>query len=685
MKEEKDIQKKEDYEKDLTDWENPPSLIDLKSDFEQAKSSHDSHVANVERWMRNFNGEQVIKSKKGRSKIVPKLIRKQAEWRYPSLSEPFLSTEELFDTSPRTFEDREAARQNGLVLNYQFNHKIGKVSFIDEYVRTVVDEGTVIVKIGWEEEEGEKEVEYPIFENQVIQDPQVYQQVVAQGVAPIQQVQVGVEVKTETVSIVNQPTVEICNYDNVVLDPTCEGDIDKAEFIVYSFEASKSGLEKDGRYFNLDEIVFDTSSVLASPDYQDQDDTEFEFKDEPRKKFVVNEYWGFWDIHDDGTVVPILAAWAGDTLIRLEENPYPDQKLPFVKVQYLPVRKSNYGEPDGELLEDNQKIIGAVTRGMIDIIGRSANGQQGVRKDALDVVNSRKFERGDDYKFNATVDPKAAFYMGTYPEIPQSAVTMLTYQNNEAESLTGVKAFSTGITGKALGDSVGGIRSALDATSKRELGILRRLAEGMKEIGRKVISMNQEFLSDEEIIRVTNEEFVTINREDLGGEFDVILSISTPEADTEKAQELSFVLQTMGNNQDPEVTKMIQVQIARLRNMPDLAKQIEEYQPQPDPLAVKKAELEIALLEAQVFNEQSKGKENAVDVELKTAKTDTERAKARSLESKADNDDLAFIEQESGTNHERERDLKSLDQQNQNEGKLVDKMIADDQGQEGLA
>jgi hypothetical protein len=37
-----------------------------------------------------------------------------------------------------------------------------------------------------------------------------------------------------------------------------------------------------------------------------------------------------------------------------------DKKLPFISVQYLPTRKSIYGEPDGALLEDNQKIIGAV-------------------------------------------------------------------------------------------------------------------------------------------------------------------------------------------------------------------------------------------------------------------------------------------------------------------------------------
>ncbi|MFR7882255.1 MAG: hypothetical protein ACLU5J_12890 [Christensenellales bacterium] len=38
------------------------------------------------------------------------------------------------------------------------------------------------------------------------------------------------------------------------------------------------------------------------------------------------------------SLVPFVATWVGDTLIRMELNPFPDEKLPFVLVQYLPVK-----------------------------------------------------------------------------------------------------------------------------------------------------------------------------------------------------------------------------------------------------------------------------------------------------------------------------------------------------------
>lgn len=667
----------------LTEWQNEPTVLQLKQDLTDAKSYHDGEVGKIDGWLDNLNvrGAAKVNPPKGNSKIVPKLIRKQAEWRYSALSEPFLSTDDIFNVSPVTWEDREGAQQNQLVLNNQFNTQIKKNAFIDEYVRTAVDEGTVIVRVGWDFQEEDFEQQVPTVEFAVNpelapmhqhlaqlsqQDPEAFKQVpehmrqahamTRQHGAPIEARITGYRAEKATRTLRNQPTVEVCDYRNIYLDPTCKGDIEKASFVIYSFESSLSSLEKDGKYRNLDKINIETNSILGEPDHASaQDDAKsFNFSDKPRKKFVVYEYWGYWDCDGSGLVRPIVAAWVGDTLIRMEENPYPDQKLPFVTVQYLPVRRSVYGEPDGALLEDNQKIIGAVTRGMIDIMGKSANGQTGMRKDMLDATNKRRFEKGQDYEFNPQVDPRQGVMMHTYPEIPQSAQWMIQMQNQEAESLTGVKAFSQGISGQALGNTATGVRGALDAASKRELGILRRLSTGLVEIGRKIIAMNAEFLSEEEVIRVTNEQFVTVRRDDLPGNYDLRLTISTAEADNEKAQELAFMLQTMGNNMDPEMSRMILADIARLRKMPDLAHRIESYQPQPDPMAIQKAQLELQLLQAQIENTRAQAQEALSRIGVHGAKVGTEEAKAKNLQSDADLKDLNYVEQESGVKQARD-------------------------------
>lgn len=166
--------------------------------------------------------------------------------------------------------------------------------------------------------------------------------------------------------------------------------------------------------------------------------------------------------------------------------------------------------------------------------------------------------------------------------------------------------------------------------------------------------MNGEFLSEEEVIRITDEEFVTVKRDDLAGNFDLKLSISTAEEDNQKAQELSFMLQTTGNNMEPSMSQMILADIARLRKMPALAKRIEEYQPQPDPAQQMIQQLEIQKLQAEIAKIQSETIENSASAQLDQAKVGTEVAKAENLQSDTDQKNLNFIEQESGVKQERE-------------------------------
>lgn len=686
----------------LTDWANEPTVADLKKNIDDADRDQAAHIINVKRWLDNLQvrGSARPPFIKGQSTVQPKLIRKQAEWRYSSLSEPFLSSPDIFNVSPRTAWDRKRAIQNALLMNYQFNTVIDRVGFIDAYVHDIVDIGTVIVKVGWISEEAEVEEEVPVYQFIPAHDemllkqymawielrsnnPDLYAEVSNPGIDQALEIlvkqqqlvlpkQIGTKVETRTIETKNHPTLETCLPENIIIDPSCNGDLDRAEFVGERFKSSLAALKKDGRYKNLNRMNIEGANPLTDPDYENgKDSGNFNFDDEPRKQFVVHSYWGNWDIHKDGTTVPICAFWVGDTMIRLEENPFPDRKPPFVKAVYMPVRKSSWGEPDGELLEENQKIVGAVTRGMIDLLGKSANGQTAFRKGALDAVEKRKFLRGEDYSINTTDDPRQAIYMHQYPEIPQSAYGMISLQQTEAESITGVKSYHTGITGDALGQSVRNGRSVLDAASKRELSILRRLAKGIVDIGRKIIAMNAEFLSEEEVIRVTNDKFIPVRRDDLSGSFDLELSISTIEEDNKKAEELAFMLQTTGPNGDPGEVRMIRAEIARLRRMPELAERIENYQPEPDPLQQLKLQLEIQLLKNQCAKEAALAMKHSSEAELNgiqgireitaaklnEAKAGTETAKSRHLSSDADLKDLDFLEQESGTKQARDKEL----------------------------
>lgn len=668
----------------LTDWSKEPTVVTLKQDLDASKPSHDAMVSKINFWLDylNVTGAAKPKTMKNRSKVQPKLVRKQAEWRYSALSESFLSSEKLFNISPTTFEDQEAAEQNELVLNWQFRTKISRVKLINNYVRTVVNEGTAFIKVAWKQTTKIIEVEDPVYEFIAIQDqqqmemfesalmlrdenPNEYLNLPAEAQASVdfydETGQAALAVPTgeftkrkEEKILSNHPTVDILNYNNVFIDPSALGDIDKAKFAVTSFETCHADLKADGRYKNLDKINWDSNSPLSTPDHVTKTPNEFNFTDKARKIVVAYEYWGYYDIEGKGELEPIVATWIGNVMIRMERSPYPDGRLPFVLVQYMPLKDSTHGETDAELLSDNQDIVGGITRGMLDMLARTANGQRGYARGMFDVTNRRKFEEGADYEYNPTQHPQQGIVTEKYGDIPLSALNMLTLQAQEAESMTGVKAFTGGMSGEAYGKVAAGIRGMLDAASKREMDILRRLAEGMEQIGRKIIAMNQEFLTEEEVVRVTNTQFVTVRREDLAGEFDLEVDISTPEVDEAKAQDLNFMLQTNGNNMDHGMRTILLSEIAILKRMPKLAKQIRDYQPQPDPMQVKIQELEIQKLELENQKLQMEMMEIQSRVPEIQSKAQLNMAKAREIRSTADLKDLDFVETETGTKHARE-------------------------------
>lgn len=619
----------------LTDWANEPKLSDLQADFRSCKPSHDVQVSKIEYWkdLLNVTGSEKPKSIPGRSKVQPKLVRRQAEWRYSALSEPFLGSHKVFSITPKTFEDSKAAKQNELLLNWQFDTKLNKVKFIDDYVRAIISEGTGIVKVSWCRETKPITRQEPIYQAVPVQDeqtlqqlqqaqqlaladPRTYEETVApeikygvqmasQSPIPVIGQVIGYQEVEDEEIICNHPYVEVVDPRNIYIDPSCNGDFSKAYFVIESFETSYADLKKDGRYSHLEMINWDDVSTNDDPDHYSNTPDEFNFKDKSRKKVVAYEYWGYYDINGDGSLAPIVATWVRDTLIRLDLNPFPDQKIPYVLVPYLPQLRDVYGETDAELLGDNQRILGAVTRGMIDSLGRSANAQQGFAKGFLDPINKRKFMNGEDYEFNPSMPPQAAFVEHQYPELPQSAMLMLQLQNQEAEALTGVKAFSGGLAGDAYNSKVAtAIRGVLDAASKREMAILRRLAKGMQEIGHKIIAMNAVFLTDTEVVRVTNREYISIRREDLRGDFDLEVDIATAEEDNAKSENLAFLLQTIGNNMDQQISMMVLAEICDLKRMPELAERLRTWQPDPEQVQYQKMVQQLQLQNLQLQNQK---------------------------------------------------------------------------------
>lgn len=601
----------------------------LKADLRAAERLKESIDAKIKSWRDAYEGAPYGNETKGRSAVISRDIKRQSSWQHPSLVDPFVNNHDLVRCLPITPEDREAATQNELLLNTQFCRKFDRFNFMSKAIMVLDQEGTLVVQTGWEYEDREEEREVEVV-----------------GVNEFGEEIVITQIESVTIPVKNQPTARICRNEDVYIDPTCQDDINKAQFFIYRYETDLSSLKKDGRYTNLERIGKGGSDYEG--DYRSPDTTVFKFEDAPRKKLLVYEYWGNFDIDGDGIAEPIVCAWVQNTIIRLEDNPYPDGKAPFLVVALNPTPFKIHGEATAELIGDMQKVKTAILRGILDNMMLSNNGQIGIQKNVLDPVNRTRFLQGKSFEFNGSLN---GFWQGSYNPIPGSVFDVLSLMNNEIESLSGGKGFSQGLTGASLGGSATAARGVLDSTAVRRMHVVRNIAENLvKPLMRKWMAYNAVFLEEEEVVRTTNNQYIPIRKDNLTGEIDIDIVVTTAEDNAAKAQDLSFLLQTIAPNEDAGVRQLLIANFLDLLRMPDYAKQIKEYSPEPDPVEQQLKELELArlqkenaLLDARIAFEQARTRDYDANVELLASKTQTEVSKARKLDSEADNLDLHFL------------------------------------------
>ena len=690
----------------LTAWPFEPSFKELSTDLTEADSSRQTQIDKIVQYREDMDGGKPISNtvrSKGKSTQRPLVIRKQAEWAYPVMEEPFLSTQDMFIIQPRGRDDEDAAKQNGMLLNWFMSTKINKSAFISEMVRTLYDEGTVIVKDGWTVEEEEVEVEeiVPVYgtpEESLValqQQVQAGQIDEAQAQAMMEMgepVQIGEEtvMRVETRTVSNHPTLEVVDNTNIIVDPTCDGEISRAQFIIHEYETDYATLRsqkydpktKTGIYKNLSKVRFESEKDNPYGDYDSTEKTSFFFQDKPRAKVKAYEYWGYWDIDGRGGLTPIVATWIGEVMVRLEKNPYSHQELPFSVARYMPRKKEFWGQPDGELLKENQETIGIYTRAMHDQTITNALGQKLVDETLFNSPSQwQAFQKGNDARFRPGANPDTMIWKSKIEPIDKSAFDMINFQRADAESIIGKKAFGEGISGASLGSSVGGIRSAMDATSKRNLGVLRRISdELLRNLARHMLVNAQEFLDEETVVRLSDGEFVDILKQDLQMEFDLRVDINTPEKEQEVSDKIAFMYQTMSNDQPSELQKIMMKKWATVNKMPDIVKDIDEMpEPEPSPEEIKMQQMQMQIMEldielkmaelAKVVKETEKIDANISETILRTqdnqdkkaSTANVQNAQAEKIRSEQDELDARFIEHRSGRVREKELQDKAMD------------------------
>ena len=617
-------------------------LQHVKADYKGAEVAKNENDNKIKQWEAIRDSKLYGTEVDGKSKYVSDLTKNLLDWQVPSLVDPFVSTPDVINCKPFTYADPLIAAQEEAVLTHQVIQTADHFSFMTDLMTYIAEKGTAFVKTGWMFQEEKREVEQPLMAI----DPMSGQEVV-----------IGTEVVEQMVTTVNKPTRLVIDPIDIRMDPTCGGKISKASFVIHDWETDLSTLRQDGRYKNLDSIKED---IGRDEDYEQKDSTDdtFRFEDSARKKIIVHEYWGKYDLDDDGIAEPVVCAWVGDVVIREEENPLPGQEIPFEKAVYKNLPGYIWGEPLAAKTGKRQHIDSVLHRGIFDDMKLANNGQTGTKKGFTDDANLRKMKQGLDFEYNTTM---ADVYQDQYRGLNQSVFNVMAKNETAAESSVGVTMMNHGTGGNALGSSAAAVNATTSSSAKREMHIVRGVAEDcIIPMLKKFSRYNKEFLSPEEVSAITDKEYIEPKNDN---EYDIKMTLESAETREAKAERTGFVLQTMGPNMPPQAMTVLlarymkligELDVSHMIKNPEVSPEEQQAQAKQQAHADKMMELELALMEAKVYNEQAKGQENAVDVELKTAKTETERAKARITNSDSDLKDIDYLEKEAGIPHERE-------------------------------
>jgi hypothetical protein len=675
-------------------------LKDILSDIASVHGLYTDYVDQVQQYKRAVSADYKVNSGEGKSKVTPKAIKKLHNYAYSTLSEGLLSDYDIVAASPNGHTDLVESQAQSLLLNYQLNEEMDFDAVVDKAARYFEDYGSFYLKLSWNYKERKKKNHKPTLK--ALPDgvpPEQMQQLAEQGLLTEDGMLIVDKEVTQVVQ--DHPVISLKKYNQIILGPSTDGSntIDSLQFIADRYYATINALEASGKYKDLDKIV--DRELKSDYDINALPDSDFELefdalmdegatlehkKVDKTKPLVVTDYWTMLKLDGKKYPVPVVVTFVAGVVISREESPFGvDVGYPYSRGTYAPdLDDALYdGIPDTPDLEEEQKIIGAVTRGMIDIMAKAANGQTGMAQGMLDPAEERKRQIGQDYKFNPAIDPTRGIIQEKFPELPQSALQMLQVMQGSMESSSGKKMFGQGLNSDAYGDVAKGIQSVVDATTQRTMSSVRKFNKPFVEIIKKMAELNRQFITDDKIIALSDNEFKTIRPNDLKSSINVKILVSTPELDDKAANDLGFLVQTLGDSVPAKAKNMLLSDIARLKKRPDLAKMLLDLpEPGPTQQELELHQLNVELLKAQIANEYAKGGENQADETLKNAKAATEVAKTEVLYSTKDNQDLDFLQKRDGTQLQREKELEDAKHVNNVESEMFKGAFNPPEGEE---
>ena len=566
------------------------ALAVVKGDREASEELQETLAPFREEAYRFYRGRALGNERAGRSKVVSSDVMDAVEWVMPSLMRIYFSSD-IVSCEPVGPEDQIVAERVSALLNYQFTRRGDGFVVAYKWFKDALIYGLGVAKISWEDRfrdvpfavlemsesdfnalSSENGVEITGFERVEIPPDEVSVQRIVQqtvmGLPPdmpddekAEAVRMAVESMPRLATYSNVegkrailnysgPVYEVIPPEDFLYDPEAE-ELRDARFVIHRVFRTPDYLrrmESEGVYFNVEEAI-EKGNTQRDGDRSDREKgfrnaendrtnpwtmTENIEDADKRRPLELYEWWGLFDPDGSGRLTPHVITVANDVVIRLERNPYDHGEPPFEVLRpVLDVHKFE-GIGFADMVKEFQETKTSLRRQILDNISWQNNGmwevQRGAGVEMESLVNPRP---GGVVR----TDMPGAVRPLTPPPLQQAGFMALEFEQTQLEQRTGITRYNQGLDSRSLNKTATGITALMGASQQRIELIARLFAEtGVRSLFVKALSLNRQFVRDEFVVRLYGEPIV-INKDDVSGQFDILVSVGISASKQEVVQQ----------------------------------------------------------------------------------------------------------------------------------------------------
>lgn len=466
-----------------------------------------------------------------RCDIVSTDVQDTIESTMPALMKTFFGSTDVVTVQGMdgTPDDEQRAEKMQALINYQLERQHFFMTFY-QWAKDALITNLGIIKVDWERT-------YKETQQRVTVLPEVYEQFAAQAAASGVQILnvepdgnggIIVDYATKTIDK-NQPRLMNILASEFRFSPEATN-LEDADYVAHRKIVTIDYLRKQAEAGLYDpQAVEEMAAKATSPDYTTLDKTNNDSIDEDsnpadsgRRKVVIYECYTNINMTDDpnGRLTPMIITVSNNVILRMEENTYERHPF-FVLSPRIDPHKVWPKKGFVDLIAEIQHAKTAIIRQMIYSLALSNDSRIAANISMLTDINDL-LEGAQVVRING--DIKEAVMQLPTSNIQAWTFNMLEYLDTAKENRTGITRYNQGLDSNSLNKTATGINIITQASNQRLELIARIFAEtGLRDMFKFLIKLNQLFISQETVIRLTNGP-MQIVPDDLEGEYDLVIN-----------------------------------------------------------------------------------------------------------------------------------------------------------------